>query len=835
MQKNTDIKSLAKKITEYDLLLLFISTISISIMFLMTLEIFSSLRVLILGLFLFSVLIYSYRSILSKLSFNLKKIDFWLLTIILIALFLRSNISTNYMGGQDQGLYVSFSGVLNNFGSPFFIDKFRSTLPASLQIFYDSAVMSSVVPMGDGLRYEISFYPLHPGWMAVFETMLGRDRHGVSVLFFSLLSISGAYLLTRELVGNGSQNEARLAALFMAVNPVLCFLAKFPLSETQSMALMLNAAYLLVKGLKSQGLIQILLFGTSLLLIFCYMFTRLSFPILIVPWIALYFLSYSRWVTSLSGVNLRVYLWLCVVAAVGATIIYRIMLPFLYSDILEVYETIIVAHKVLSFTLLNVMILILVLLRIEKIRLRLQILIDQGIIFGINLSIWLPLAVLMISIPSILNLSNADTIFNGIKVIPEFENFRYHLVYRFFLVMTPPLWLMFIGLPILISSKPAISIPIFFVCGVWTLALLFSPTLPYLYYHSRYIASEILPFSLVIMSITLVSMWGAGGWRHLFSTAITFSALIVMIVFSLIQIQGTEGEDPNFFHELNLAVSNNDILVVNESEMDNRITVPIRYYFNKQIFVIPRNISSSETRNIFKELKNKSGEQYGRILHLTTLRPTSDLIKRSLLGSFVFKESVFTNTEHGRFDGYQNKDWGQMLLPYKLKTLNRTTFLYSIDFVLNTPYLFGNLIDFSSIGNSSIYTNYGWSVQEPEGRWTVGHTASLEIPFEPSSIAATTENIVLCINAISFSSTGSPQRVMVEINGKPLTTLSIESKSARNYEISFNKSYLSGDGPVILKLYLIDAHSPYSKRVSQDTRELGLFVRNIIFQNTPSR
>jgi len=197
MQKNTDIKSLAKKITEYDLLLLFISTISISIMFLMTLEIFSSLRVLILGLFLFSVLIYSYRSILSKLSFNLKKIDFWLLTIILIALFLRSNISTNYMGGQDQGLYVSFSGVLNNFGSPFFIDKFRSTLPASLQVFYDSAVMSSVVPMGDGLRYEISFIlSTQDGWQ--FSKLCWEETGMAFQYFFSLFFQSVVPTCLRE-------------------------------------------------------------------------------------------------------------------------------------------------------------------------------------------------------------------------------------------------------------------------------------------------------------------------------------------------------------------------------------------------------------------------------------------------------------------------------------------------------------------------------------------------------------------------------------------------------------------------------------------------------------
>ena len=143
------------------------------------------------------------------------------------------------------------------------------------------------------MHYYVGFYPLHPGWMAVFSGVLGPDKHVLSVLLFSFLGVTGAYFLARELSAPGDIRAARLAALFMAVNPALGFLAQYPLSETQSLAVTLNAAYLLAKSLKAQGNPQILLMGTSLALLACQVFTRLSFPVFIVPAIAFYVLSYS--------------------------------------------------------------------------------------------------------------------------------------------------------------------------------------------------------------------------------------------------------------------------------------------------------------------------------------------------------------------------------------------------------------------------------------------------------------------------------------------------------------------------------------------------------------
>ena len=98
--------------------------------------------------------------------------------------------------------------------------------------------------------------------------------------------------------------------MLMAINPALCFLAKFPLTEAQTAALLLNAGYLIAKALKTAGRNQLFLLASSLILIVAYFFTRLSFEFIAIPWAALYVFSCSQRLDDRTATRLRAYLWL---------------------------------------------------------------------------------------------------------------------------------------------------------------------------------------------------------------------------------------------------------------------------------------------------------------------------------------------------------------------------------------------------------------------------------------------------------------------------------------------------------------------------------------------
>ena len=822
-------------VSGYDYLLLVVGTNSGAIMLLMIAGLFSPIRVLALGLLLALGAAMLLRANNGGLPENRddgeqslsSMIDPWLAGCLLLALFFRANFFTNYIGGQDQGLYVVFSGILNHFGGPYFPDVFRSTLPDALQAIYDIPRLLSIVPLGDGLRYYSAFYPLHPGWMAVFSGLFGADMHGLAVLLFSLLGISGAYFLTHELAESDGRWTARLAALLMAINPILSFFAKYTVSETLTAALLLNAAYLLTKGLKSDGRKQLFLLGSSLLLVTAYFFTRTSWVLLVVPWGALYLYSCSRWLDGRSARRLRAYLWLLVAACGVAVVVYYEMLPIVLSSNLAGDYKLPRHYWPIAAFLAVIVLAGFVALASEPIRNRLQPLLEFGIAAAGRAAPWLPLVFVLASIPSVIELVHTGRLLGMFNVTPESTNFRYHTIYRWMLAVTPFFWCLLLALPSLVKRQTTLTIPLLFVCATLALTEAYAPGLPSLYHHVRYLSSEVIPFSLVVVSIVLVAMWHSPGWRRHLAMIALLLAVPFMLTFSILQLRGKEGEDPHFFHELDHAVAGNDVLVVDESEAGNGLIVPLRYYFDKHVFIIPEGTERAQVRQILEYLLKNSGSEYGRILLLARGQSFDLPLTRTFEARLTYKESLISNTEHIRGGTLQSHSRGRFLLPYAWHTKSIPFALYRVTGVPAWDYhlSFGCPIDFSENGGSALYTGKGWSHQETSARWTDGAAAALRVRLQGSANAEAQKRIYMDFRAAAF---GGSQRVMVSVDGKQASELRLDGER-RDYEIAIDLDNPELDLQHEIVFRLPDAHSPQSVGMTQDPRQLGISMSSLTF------
>lgn len=133
----------------------------------------------------------------------------------------------------------------------------------------------------------------------------------------------------------------------------------------------------------------------------------------------------------------------------------------------------------------------------------------------------------------------------------------------------------------------------------------------------------------------------------------------------------------------------------------------------------------------------------------------------------------------------------------------------------------GRPIDFSEHGLSCLYAVSGWSIQEPDRRWTEGKEAVIRVRLASPPDPKTQKVLLMRLRALAFR---GPQQVMVSINGNPATELTV-SGDWRDYDVEI-PNYADEIG---IRLQIPNAHSPASIGVSEDTRELGIAVASAIF------
>src|SRR5262249_8493856 len=155
-----------------------------------------------------------------------------------------------------------------------------------------------------------------------------------------------------------------------------------------------NAAYLVAKGCNASGRTQIAVMGTAVVLVTGFFITRLSFPILVAPAVALYLLSRSKRVDAVTGRRLRACLGMALVALALTLLVYRRILPKLLDSILDVYVSLISRHPYVLAAVLVAALLVCI-AAARPFRARVEAALDPALSLAERATLWLPLAMVL--------------------------------------------------------------------------------------------------------------------------------------------------------------------------------------------------------------------------------------------------------------------------------------------------------------------------------------------------------------------------------------------------------------------------------------------------------
>lgn len=120
----------------------------------------------------------------------------------------------------------------------------------------------------------------------------------------------------------------------------------------------------------------------------------------------------------------------------------------------------------------------------------------------------------------------------------------------------------------------------------------------------------------------------------------------------------------------------------------------------------------------------------------------------------------------------------------------------------------------------------GWAQPEPWGCWVVGHVAKLNLRLASTS---STADIGLGLHASAFVHAEHPtQSFEILVSGQLLDqwTCSLED-AQQEWQWIIPASWFDGHDQLVLIILQHDSVSPHALGLSQDSRELGLAVREI--------
>jgi hypothetical protein len=183
-----------------------------------------------------------------------------LIVCLLVGFFLFMLPFMSVLGSADEGLYPNIAGTIARTGSPYLKDPVVPTVkPEARTLFYRSAFkkegsksVRAWTILEPGLyvtnfttgKITPQFFYYYPAMMAMFMGMIGF-RGGFFILtFFALMSVWAIYLLAREFMETWA---SFVAALFLAVNFLEVYFAKFSTAEIATQFFFLIGIYAFIR------------------------------------------------------------------------------------------------------------------------------------------------------------------------------------------------------------------------------------------------------------------------------------------------------------------------------------------------------------------------------------------------------------------------------------------------------------------------------------------------------------------------------------------------------------------------------------------------------------
>jgi hypothetical protein len=145
-----------------------------------------------------------------------------------------------------------------------------------------------------------------------------------------------------------------------------------------------------------------------------------------------------------------------------------------------------------------------------------------------------------------------------------------------------------------------------FIIFFWTYFIIFLRNNPrYQYYYARYLVSELVPYSLLMISLYAGDLFMQGTCKKYLSALAIFFISAYFIYFSLYQLKGRE--NAGAYESLKMVahhVGKNDLLI---SDVQNiELITPLRYYFGLNVFCVNKlhDIPNSLLRFMYNSYKN---------------------------------------------------------------------------------------------------------------------------------------------------------------------------------------------------------------------------------------
>jgi len=543
---------------------------------------------------------------------------FALSVLILLALLFRYEPYQHVLGGQDQGTYVNMAAHYEKHGSTFVHDQVRARIRNDEALrYYDEVNHVSVdQPMRhpgewegrhflglyikdlDRSEYVFQFFHLHPTWLSMVGSVLGAENGVYALLLFSCLSLVFFYLLARDLHG---RTAAVTCVLLLALNPLHAFFSKFPVSEVVALAFSSGGFWYLLRYWRARdhGSPPVLWLGLSVGLFACLFLTHIA-SLLYLPFFVVLAVLFSA---DRRRPHRAPWAYLCALfAAYGLSIVYGLRNSFPYLS--HIYGRYFETHLGLRWTTGLPLVVALALLAILLIYLQRD---RVGAVLRSRWTTWSTLIlvgmllVLAVAVFRSYRLAFTPVLADGSVFVERWNqaghgwaSLPYASLWVAATYLTP------VGLLLLLwhffalrreEPSPARAGLLVFLVVFWFARVALVLSVPYHYYYTRYLFSEVVPYSFLAIALFLAP-WlrpGAATTRRLGALA----ALALVLAWSsynlFAQFQGRVAEGTaEVLQRIVARVDDDDLLLVDATRFwsyDN-IVPALALFYGRNVFAV---------------------------------------------------------------------------------------------------------------------------------------------------------------------------------------------------------------------------------------------------------
>ncbi len=737
--------------------------------------------------------------------------------LIVVGLLFRIPAYNYVLGDQDEGIYVNVAQHIARTGTDELHDLTKSQLAYTpyldtyiSQNYARGAFLPGIYAYANG-QPIFQFYHLFSIWMALFIGIFGSVYGVYALTFFAILSLLYFYRLALLITQSGS--AALLAGCILAVNPLHAFFSKFPVTEIPTLVFSLVGFSLFLGWWMSEAKRPTPSLVLSVLAFFCLFTTRIS-GFMYIPFI--YLLGLVALIFDVhSGRKWKTQYWMFgIIAVYVISIGYGYHVSPYYSN--DIYRTsfgkLFKGHWQLDVGLIVLLMLVVwagtALISSPRSVARKWVS-DKGAqicAMGPQLIIAVALAVSLFKVYRLgwTGHFDSDAWLNGYWHLSNsgWEAAAASSLWAVVVYMGP---LVIAWLVLLFSRmrSPALEFLRWFVAGFFAYIATLQWVLPYAPYYTRYLVSELVPYSL-LFTVCAWAMLAEGGRRASLALLI-FGGLVYGTVLSAQQVGKNEDQGAYSTLAALIAPVDSGDLILLDAPPVNLLKAPLMFTFGRHVVTVGKGVLTNA----------------GYLAKLDSLHDDVFLISPDAAAplGFVRENSVrfkvlsYTHT-HG-FPKDLTEHPNEMLYLYLLQSL---------------PLAPGSQQSFAKDSPWLGWLGAGWSTPEPWGVWSDARQAFLTLDGRKLDIGSAGE---LKFGATAFVTAKHPeQQVTVVVDGAVVGHYVVRYPE-KDWGFSIPLSAQDLARPrIVISFVLPDAVSPKSVGFSADPRTLGIGLKYVQLQQT---